>query len=351
MRGVPRDPAADALLADHPDNVVRTAQRLRDVLLDAHPELTEGARSGWHALNYRHPEAGFVCALFPGDDRVDLVFEHGAALPDPDRRLTGDGRQVRTLPFPAGAEIDGAPVVEFLDLAVEFGAARRARRWGPPRTRGCRRSLPRRAWRARCPGRVRCRPARRRPGRCRSPRAGRPACRRPPGRPAPRAPRRAGSSRSSRHPPSVGNRHLSCPSPPDRNRRRRPVGPLCHGAPMEGQPGTVAIAGLLSRVPAVPCETSAPPGRPRSGASGRRPAASAEQTRKGLAMERTEERASVLAMRQLVDDAWLRRLDVQQPPRPWPRGTVRSERPRPRTRRSAPATRWWTGDENASVLF
>jgi hypothetical protein len=126
--GMPSDPAADALLADHPDTVVSTAERLRHLLLNAHPELTERTRPGWHSLNYRHPEAGFVCALFPGADRVDLVLEHGAALPDPDRRLTGEGRQVRTLPFPAGAEIDGAPVVEFLDLAVEFGAARRARR-------------------------------------------------------------------------------------------------------------------------------------------------------------------------------------------------------------------------------
>ncbi len=125
---MPRDPAAEPLLADHPDDVVATAQRLRDVLLSAQPDLTERARTGWHSINYTHPDAGFVCALFPAADRVDLVFEHGALLPDPQRRLTGTTRQVRTLPVPAGGSPDEAAVVELLDAAVELGAARRARR-------------------------------------------------------------------------------------------------------------------------------------------------------------------------------------------------------------------------------
>lgn len=125
---MPRDPAAERLLADHPDDVVSTAQRLRDVILAAHPDLTERARPGWHSLNYSHPRAGFLCALFPGADRVDPVLEHGARSPDPDDRLTGSGRQVRTLGVPAAAEVDAAVVTEFLDLAVAFGTARSGRR-------------------------------------------------------------------------------------------------------------------------------------------------------------------------------------------------------------------------------
>ena len=124
---MPRDPAADGLLADHPDDVVGTAQRLRNVLLEAHPDLIERARPGWHSINYAHPRAGFVCALFPYADRVDLVFEHGARLPDPDGWLTGTTRQVRTLRLPAGSEVEPEVVVEFLDAAVELGAGLRAR--------------------------------------------------------------------------------------------------------------------------------------------------------------------------------------------------------------------------------
>jgi hypothetical protein len=125
---MPRDLAADDLLAEHPDAVIRTAQRLRDVLLEAQPDLVERARTGWHSVNYRHPTAGFVCALFPYADRVDLVFEQGALLPDPDGRLSGTTRQVRTLQVRPDDDVDPGVVAEFLDAAVELGTGLHARR-------------------------------------------------------------------------------------------------------------------------------------------------------------------------------------------------------------------------------
>jgi len=125
---MPRDPAADDMLGDHPDAVIAKAQRLRAVLLEAQPVLVERARTGWHSVNYTHPTAGFVCALFPAADRVDLVFEHGALLPDPDGRLTGTTRQVRTLRVHPEDDLDQGVVVEFLDAAVELGAGLRTGR-------------------------------------------------------------------------------------------------------------------------------------------------------------------------------------------------------------------------------
>ena len=124
---VPRDDDAEDLLSEHPDAVAATAQRLREVLLDAHPQLEERVRRGWHSINYRDPVAGFVCALFPTADRVQLVFEHGARLPDPERRLSGSGRQVRALDLTAPDQVDAEVVGTFLDHAVELGAALRAR--------------------------------------------------------------------------------------------------------------------------------------------------------------------------------------------------------------------------------
>ena len=117
-----------AVLAEHGDDVVGLTLRLRTVLLDGHPQLVEGVRTGWHSINYRDPDAGFVCALFPMADHVQLVFERGAALPDPLRRLTGTGRQVRALEFTTGSDVDPAMVLDYLDLAVEVGAGLRSRR-------------------------------------------------------------------------------------------------------------------------------------------------------------------------------------------------------------------------------
>jgi hypothetical protein len=96
-------------------------------VVTAQPQLVEAVRRGWHSLNYHDPAAGFVCAMFPVADAVQLVFERGAELPDPDGLLTGRGKQVRMLVFPAGAEVDADVVARYLDLAVEYGGARRRR--------------------------------------------------------------------------------------------------------------------------------------------------------------------------------------------------------------------------------
>ena len=121
------DTEVEALLADHPDHVAAAARRVRAVLREGHPGLDEKVRVGWHSINYHDPAAGFVCALFPTTDRVQLVFERGASLPDPRRLLTGTGRQVRALEYASEADVDPEVVLEYLDLAVELGAALRAR--------------------------------------------------------------------------------------------------------------------------------------------------------------------------------------------------------------------------------
>ena len=116
----------DELLAAHRDAVAATARRLREVILEGQPQLTERVRHGWHSINYSDAAAGFVCAVFPQADRVQLVFERGALLPDPDGLLGGSGRTVRTLDFSSATDVDPAVVMAFLDLAVELGAALRS---------------------------------------------------------------------------------------------------------------------------------------------------------------------------------------------------------------------------------
>jgi hypothetical protein len=117
----------DDLLADHPEPVAGTVLRLREILLTGRPDLAERVRPGWHSVNFHDPAAGFVCALFPLADRVQLVFERGALLPDPQRRLGGTGRQVRALEFSSERDVDAEVVLEFLDLAVDVGASARGR--------------------------------------------------------------------------------------------------------------------------------------------------------------------------------------------------------------------------------
>jgi hypothetical protein len=65
---------------------------VREIVLRAEPDLTEHVYRGWDGIGFRHPDAGYVCAIYPQADGVRLWFEHGAALPDPDALLCGDGR-------------------------------------------------------------------------------------------------------------------------------------------------------------------------------------------------------------------------------------------------------------------
>jgi hypothetical protein len=71
----------------------------RGVLLAAEPDLAERIYRGWDGIGFHHPDAGYVCALFPRADGLLLWFEHGGALEDPARALVGDGTRGRSLPI------------------------------------------------------------------------------------------------------------------------------------------------------------------------------------------------------------------------------------------------------------
>ncbi|MEX2029546.1 MAG: DUF1801 domain-containing protein [Anaerolineales bacterium] len=61
------------------------------------PEATEEVKPGWRSLNFRHPDVGYFCGLFPREDRVVVEFGFGVLLPDPDGILEANNcaKQVR----------------------------------------------------------------------------------------------------------------------------------------------------------------------------------------------------------------------------------------------------------------
>mgnify|MGYP000867573911 CR=1 FL=1 len=85
-------------MVDQRTGIARGLRRLR-------PDLVSQVRLGWGSVDFRHPGAGFVCAVFPMVDHVSLVFEHGRQLDNASGLLQGNGKQVRFIPFPPGAEI------------------------------------------------------------------------------------------------------------------------------------------------------------------------------------------------------------------------------------------------------
>jgi hypothetical protein len=109
----------DQLLAEHSADIAALARHLRDVIVEARPELTERVYSGWPGLGFHHPDKGYVAAIFPGTHTVSVGFEHGADMPDPHGLLQGTGKRLRYLHF----TLDGAAPThehlrEYLDLAI-----------------------------------------------------------------------------------------------------------------------------------------------------------------------------------------------------------------------------------------
>jgi hypothetical protein len=99
-RPAPRPPGYARAVSDdvraflderHPEQA-ELALWLREILLRAEPDLSERVYRGWDGIGFRHPDAGYVCAIYPQPDGVRLWFEHGAAMPDPESLLQGDGR-------------------------------------------------------------------------------------------------------------------------------------------------------------------------------------------------------------------------------------------------------------------
>jgi hypothetical protein len=113
---------ADWFLAKYPDYVRALAERLRQLVLRTVPTASEHVYLGWKALGYRDPQSGYFCGIFPQADHVRLLFEHGAALPDPDGLLTGTTRQVRYVEIRAAEDLRVEAIQRLLRAALVHGA-------------------------------------------------------------------------------------------------------------------------------------------------------------------------------------------------------------------------------------
>ncbi|MGH9266111.1 MAG: NTP transferase domain-containing protein [Acidimicrobiales bacterium] len=116
----PADLAAADLLAEHERPVVATALWLRRLVRASVPDAVEAAYQGWHGLGYRHPQAGYFCAIFPRAAGVRLSFEHGTLLADRHRLLRGTGRRARYAEVLGPGDPPAELLVELVDAAVEL---------------------------------------------------------------------------------------------------------------------------------------------------------------------------------------------------------------------------------------
>jgi hypothetical protein len=108
----------ETYLREHHPETAELALWTRSHVRDAEPDFSERVYRGWQGIGFRHPEAGFVCAIYPRSEHVVLLFEHGAAMADPDGELEGDGSQTRFIRISVASEDAAARVTRLVQQAV-----------------------------------------------------------------------------------------------------------------------------------------------------------------------------------------------------------------------------------------
>lgn len=92
-------------------------------IVEGNASLSGSVKMGWKSINFRHPVAGHVCAVFPHPDRVSIYFEHGRLLEDPDALLMGDGlKKGRFLRLHPGEVIPEAAIALLVAEAIALRA-------------------------------------------------------------------------------------------------------------------------------------------------------------------------------------------------------------------------------------
>src|SRR3990172_443377 len=117
----------EELLFSHSPEIRELVQSLRYSILEIVPDAVEAAHPVWHSINYRHPESGYFCGIFPQQDRVKIGFEFGVLLPDPENLLEGDGKQVRYLTLRDEDSIPSKALKDFILAAIALPASRQVR--------------------------------------------------------------------------------------------------------------------------------------------------------------------------------------------------------------------------------
>jgi hypothetical protein len=106
----------EELFYSFPEPVPAMCWKLRDLILEEAPSVVEAVRPRWKLLGFDLER--YFCGVAPQRDHARLLFEYGIELDDPDRKLLGNGAQMRYLRFANLEEIDDALVREFIRRAI-----------------------------------------------------------------------------------------------------------------------------------------------------------------------------------------------------------------------------------------
>jgi hypothetical protein len=111
------------LVQRYPEPIRDLTQRLDAFLLASFPDLRATTQFGWGTINYRHPRAGFLCAIYPRADHVSLILQQGRLLSSPLLKGSDENlKQVRYVPLTPGGEFPEDDIAILLVEAIALKA-------------------------------------------------------------------------------------------------------------------------------------------------------------------------------------------------------------------------------------
>lgn len=110
-------------LAPYDPHVASLALALRDVVLEEAPEAIESLSKGYAvAIGFSFtgkPLKDGFCHVVTYRTHVNLGFNRGSLLPDPDRALSGSGKSIRHMTIRSHDDLDRPLVRRFIRAAIQ----------------------------------------------------------------------------------------------------------------------------------------------------------------------------------------------------------------------------------------
>ncbi|GAB3339794.1 hypothetical protein GCM10027299_52680 [Larkinella ripae] len=113
----------DAFLADYKPEIRDIALKVRELVQRILPEAYESVHTGYKTIAYgTGPRmSDEICYIAPLSSSVNLGFNYGTQLPDPNGLLKGTGKLLRHIKFESPDEIAAPGITELLEIAKNHG--------------------------------------------------------------------------------------------------------------------------------------------------------------------------------------------------------------------------------------
>jgi hypothetical protein len=125
-------------LASYDPHISNLALALREVVLEEAPDAIESISKGYAvAIGFSFtgkPLKDGFCHIVTYSNHVNLGFNRGALLPNPDGVLQGTGKLIRHITIRSESELDRPFVRRYLQAAIEQMGGPPARRASGPRS-------------------------------------------------------------------------------------------------------------------------------------------------------------------------------------------------------------------------